>query len=151
MAPKKYEYKTISFRLDINNPLDRQLLDELQKHRTNVRNKIIKDSLIQELLIKNGKKPKENLTSVQIDNQEVLNVIYDKLAALEKRINRELPPKKEQQEVVNATELPQNPLEEIMDEPTVPSVTGPQSVEEQDEDIPVPAEALAFLSSNGFM
>ncbi|HBO31388.1 MAG TPA: hypothetical protein DD634_01575 [Lachnospiraceae bacterium] len=167
-------YKTITFRLDMNNPLDHRLYDVLVvQQTTSARNKLIKDVLIRSLVENTGTAVPEALT----DNNEVkqiLESISRRITALEdaagnsskpvsndERKNPEEPIKilnsadpEGQIKILNFTagESATISMPVMYEEPTsMPEINEePTSMPEINEEPAVSQEALDFLTKGGF-
>lgn len=146
MDKKTHDYRSITFRLDMNNALEQQLYAELEKKSIKLRNRLIKDALIREF-IANGCK------SESPDNHEmrdILSVIYKKIGDLEKRMELPPVPAPMPEPVVAVAEPKAEPVpaepKEVPAEPKTP----PESEVIADEP-EVSQEALAFLANGGFL
>lgn len=78
-------YKTITFRLDMNNPLDHRLYDTLAiQQTTSARNKLIKDVLIRSLLDNSaGAAAPEKDTGTDSEIKTMLEMLCGRISALE--------------------------------------------------------------------
>lgn len=78
-------YKTITFRLDMNNPLDHRLYDTLAiQQTTSARNKLIKDVLIRSLLDNSaGAAAPEKDTGTDSGIKTMLEMLCGRISALE--------------------------------------------------------------------
>ena len=78
-------YKTITFRLDTNNPLDHRLYDTLTiQQTTSARNKLIKDVLIRSLLDNSaGAAAPEKDTGTDSEIKTMLEMLCGRISALE--------------------------------------------------------------------
>lgn len=146
MNKNTHDYKTITFRLDMNNSLEQQLFGELEKNSIKVRNRLIKDALIRQLIINNVEKS-ENMATDNSGMNEMLAVIYDKIENLEKRMNRELSaaPAESKPKAAEPLAAPSK----VPEPEVIPEETKDISVEPDEPS--VSEEALAFLANGGFM
>lgn len=77
-------YKTITFRLDMNNPLDHRLYDTLAiQQTTSARNKLIKDVLIRSLLDGAGAVAHGKDTGADSEIKTMLKMLSGRISALE--------------------------------------------------------------------
>ncbi len=78
-------YKTITFRLDMNNPLDHRLYDTLAiRQTTSARNKLIKDVLIRSLVDNSaGAAAPEKDTGTDSEIKTMLKMLCGRISALE--------------------------------------------------------------------
>ena len=77
-------YKTITFRLDMNNPLDHRLYDTLAiQQTTSARNKLIKDVLIRSLLDGAGTAAFGKDTGADSEIKTMLEMLSGRISALE--------------------------------------------------------------------
>lgn len=144
-------YKTITFRLDMNNPLDHRLYDVLVvQQTTSARNKLIKDVLIRSLVENTGTAVSEALT----DNNEVkqiLESISRRITALEDAAGNSSKPVSNDER-----KNPEEPIK-IMPDPVEPeqrinsaNVASESASVSMLEEPVVSQEALAFLAKGGF-
>lgn len=144
-------YKTITFRLDMNNPLDHRLYDVLVvQQTTSVRNKLIKDVLIRSLVDNTGTAVPEALT----DNNEVkqiLESISRRITALEDAAGNSSKPvsneeRKNSEEPIRIMPDPVEPEQRI----NSANAASESTLMSMPEEPVVSQEALAFLAKGGF-
>lgn len=169
-------YKTITFRLDMNNPLDHRLYDTLAiQQTTSARNKLIKDVLIRSLLDNSaGAAAPEKDTGTDSEIKTMLEMLSGRISALEKSAVYDSPERNRQntedsmQNMGNGRKLQsrfmQEPAESEAQKQTQELSAGikqkeqeadAQSVDPEQQPVQTPdpvvsQEALDFLAKGGF-
>lgn len=166
-------YKTITFRLDMNNPLDHRLYDTLAiQQTTSARNKLIKDVLIRSLLDNSaGAAAPEKDTGTDSGIKTMLEMLSGRISALEQSAVYDSPERNRQ----NTDDSMQNMGKgrtlhsQFMQEPAEPEAqkqtsagikqkeqeADAQSVDPEQPPVQTPdpvvsQEALDFLAKGGF-
>lgn len=139
-------YKTITFRLDTNNPLEHKLYDVLaMQQTTSARNKLIKDVLARSLI--DG----SVVASMEVDGdiKDMLVSLCSRIETLERKAMSNTTV--EQRDMIPVTE-PEENQDVLMSSMTPEDREGTQA-EPKDEETPVKVsqEALAFLAQGGFV
>ena len=165
-------YKTITFRLDMNNPLEHRLYDTLAiQQTTSARNKLIKDVLIRSLLDGAGTAAFGKDTGADSEIKTMLEMLSGRISALEQSAVYDSPERNRQ----NTDDSMQNMGKgralhsQFMQEPAEPEAqkqtsagikqkeqeadaqsVDPEQPPVQTPDTVVSQEALDFLAKGGF-
>lgn len=139
-------YKTITFRLDTNNPLEHKLYDVLAMQQTiSARNKLIKDVLARSLI--DG----SVVASMEVDGdiKDMLVSLCSRIETLERKAMSNTTV--EQRDMIPVTQPEEN--QDVLMSSMTPEDREETQAEPKDEEAPVKVsqEALAFLAQGGFV